>query len=696
LLSFIQKIGQLIFELPQRWLDSAFGNTLNPLRHLGSLIIFFLWIVLVSGIWITIFFHTSVVGAFESVEYMTIDQWYLGGVMRSLHRYASDAAIVTLVLHILKEFSFDRYRNARWFSWFTGVPLLWLIIPLGITGYWLVWDQLALYVALSTSEMLDALPIFTDSMARNFLSVESLSNRFFTLMAFTHIIGLPIFLVFGIWIHVFRINRPKINPPRKIMIGALLAMITLSLVYPAFSQGKANPALVPDSLALDWYYLLVFPLLNYWPPSAVWALLISFSLLICIAPWLPPARKPAVAKVDLENCNGCGRCVDDCPFSAVEMAPRSDDTKYVSEAVVSTELCLSCGICVGSCPTATPFRTRSALSAGIDLPDLLVSVVRDLVTDASEGLEGSRRLLIFGCEGSRKLNKFTDKETALVNVTCMAQIPPSFVDWVLSRDLADGVVLSGCAHGDCNYRLGAIWTEQRMNRERDPRLRKRVDNGKLALLWTQPWCDFKNTAEAISAFRQTLTDSDNVSDQASDLVSEHETTPKVEIRRHPLRPFGMALAWGLLAVASVIFTVWPRFSQLAEGNAIVSLTFSHAGQRVEECRKRTQEELNKLPPNMRKPSDCPRERHPVSVSFSADDELLYKQSLLPSGVWRDGESTVYTRVELPVGDHTFFIGMSDSGREEGFDFTGQTEITLTEGQHVVVEFDAEHKTFIFR
>ena len=222
MLGLIQWAGRLVFKLPQTGLDRAFSNKLNPLQHLGSLTIFLFWIVLISGIWLFIFFHTSVSGAYESVEYLTHDQWYLGGVMRSLHRYASDAAIVTLALHMLKEFVFDRYRSARWFSWMTGMPLLWLIIPLGITGYWLVWDQLALYVALPSSELLDALPIFTDSMARNFLSVASLSNRFFTLMAFVHIIGLPIFLVFGIWLHVFRINRPKINPPRVLMGGALL------------------------------------------------------------------------------------------------------------------------------------------------------------------------------------------------------------------------------------------------------------------------------------------------------------------------------------------------------------------------------------------------------------------------------------------------------------------------------------------
>jgi hypothetical protein len=252
------------------------------------------------------------------------------------------------------------------------------------------------------------------------------------------------------------------------------------------------------------------------------------------------------------------------------------------------------------------------------------------------------------------------------------------VDWALSRDLADGVILSACAHNDCQYRLGTKWTEQRMRRERDPQLRKRVDTEKLALLWAEPWCDFSNTATAVNAFRDTL------------------GTPRPVIRKRRFRPVGIALAWGLFAAASVVFTIWPRISQLEEGNAIISLTFSHAGQRLQECRKRSQEELNKLPPNMRKASESPRERHPVRVAFRNRDQVLYDQSLNPSGFWKDGESTVYFRVELPAGSHSLFIGMSDSGREEGFDYSGRSELTLTAGQHVVVEFNHLQKNFVFR
>ena len=74
---------------------------------------------------------------------------------------------------------------------------------------------------------------------------------------------------------------------------------------------------------------------------------------------MPPKKALSIAKVDLENCNGCARCADDCPFGAIIMQPRSDGKDYETEAVVDPATCMSCGICVGSCPTATPFRRHS-------------------------------------------------------------------------------------------------------------------------------------------------------------------------------------------------------------------------------------------------------------------------------------------------------------------------------------------------
>lgn len=668
------------------WLEQAlgrcFGAQLNPMHHLGALTIFFFWIVLISGIWLFIFFRTSVEGAYESVEYLTHQQWYVGGVMRSLHRYASDAAVVTLVLHILREWLQGHHRGKRWFSWITGMPLLWIIIPLGISGYWLVWDQLGLYVAITSAELIDWLPIFTGSMARNFLTAAELSDRFFTLMAFLHLIGLPLFLVFAIWLHVFRISRPRINPPRALMAGTLLAMLALSLAYPALSQGQADPATVPQELRLDWYYLLVYPLVQAWGSAGVWALLVVLSALLFVAPWLPPRTAASskikhrsgrpVAVVDLDNCNGCQRCAEDCPYSAVMMQPRTDGSCYEQEAVVDAQLCVGCGICVGACPTATPFRQASALLPGIDLPDLTALALREQIEQQGIRLRGLQRVMLFTCDGSDGLQSLEDAQTAVIALRCMAHLPPAFIDFILSRNHADGVFLAGCSSGDCEYRLGTLWTQQRVARERDPRLRERTDRSKLALGWEDRWSEKVPIISRLAAFRSQLGKTAEVSEQRKGIW-----------QRLPLQ----ALAYGLFLVAASVFSAWPAFSLLQDDEAMVSLSVSHSGQRIGECRKFTQEELNELPPNMRRPSDCPREKHPLRVQLTADGYLLYAETLQPSGIWKDGSSTVYARFPLAAGEWQLTVAMNDSGQPDTFDFFLEEQLTLRPGQHLVISFD---------
>jgi coenzyme F420-reducing hydrogenase delta subunit len=66
---------------------------------------------------------------------------------------------------------------------------------------------------------------------------------------------------------------------------------------------------------------------------------------------------------------------------------------------------------------------------------------------------------------------------------CTALVPPAFIDYILRRNLADGVMISGCCEGDCHYRLGNTWMDQRFNMERMPVLRARVPRDRVRLRW---------------------------------------------------------------------------------------------------------------------------------------------------------------------------------------------------------------------
>jgi len=481
-MTFLQRPLRILFAWIEAALDRIFPPAWNPFYHLGALGFFYLWVVTVSGIYVYIFFDTGTTEAYDSVQYMTVDQWYLGGVMRSLHRYASDGMVLMMGVHMLREFALDRYRGKRWFTWVTGLPILWLVFIAGITGYWLVWDKLAQYVAQVSAEWLDWLPIFGTPVVRNFLAPVLLDDRFFTLLTFIHI-AVPLTLVFILWIHLQRVSRPEVNPARGLAIGTLLMLLVLSLVKPAESQGAADLARVPAEVGLDWFYFFAYPIADIWSSGALWLFLMALSLIVFVLPWMPPMRRAAVATVDLANCNGCTRCAEDCPYSAVTMQPRSDDRPFEREAVVDPRLCVSCGICAGACPTSTPFRRGDTMAPGIDLPDTPLIELRDRIEAATAALEGPARIVVFGCDRGIKIGRLGRPGAATFSLPCIAALPPSFIDYVISRDLADGVVLTGCAEGNCYHRFGIDWTRDRIAQQRDPYLRARVPRERLRMIW---------------------------------------------------------------------------------------------------------------------------------------------------------------------------------------------------------------------
>ncbi len=491
-----------LFDRVEAVLDAAFGPHANPLHQLGALGWFCYWIVAVSGIYLYVFFDTGVTEAYASVERITHDQWFAGGVMRSLHRYASDALVVVVLLHLVREWALDRMRGPRWFAWVTGVVLLWLIFAAGISGYWVVWDRLAQYVALATSEWLDALGLFGQPIAHNFVHESTLSGRFFTLMSFIHI-AVPLVLLFGMWVHIQRHSRPGVNPPRRLALGALAALLVLSFAKPALSQAPADLARVPGPVGLDWFYLAPLPLQDHYGGLAVWIATGAVTILMVLAPWLPPQRRQPVAEVHLDECNGCARCATDCPYGAIVMQPRSDGRPFAQEAVVSPELCVSCGICVGACPTATPFSRRRALVAGVELPELTMAALRTRCQAAAAALEGDARVLAFGCRHGAALAPLSGDGVAVLELPCAGMLPPPFLDLMIMRGHVDGVFLTGCAEGACRDRLGIRWTRERIDRERDPYLRERVPRERLCLYFGGRHRG-AGTARALAAFRARL------------------------------------------------------------------------------------------------------------------------------------------------------------------------------------------------
>ena len=86
----------------------------------------------------------------------------------------------------------------------------------------------------------------------------------------------------------------------------------------------------------------------------------------------------------------------------------------------------------------------------------------------------------------------------------------------------------------------------------------------------------------------------------------------------------------------------------------------------------------------------------MAVELRVDGQTLYSASLRPSGLWDDGESTIYRRLSLSAGEHRVWVGLRDSGPGDEFDYQTEAIVQLQEFQQLVIDFDNDAHTFTFR
>lgn len=468
--SGIRRQGLSAWRGVERGFDRVPGPALNPLRQLGALAFLAMLVLAASGIVLFAGYDTSVAGAYHSVERLAHWPLGLGNLVRGLHRYAADALIVLVALHVLREWLHAHERGARRFHWLTGVPLLGFLTVSAIGGFWLAWDRLGRYSAEASAEWLDALPLFGAPLARNFLTPDAVSDRLFALLIFIHV-GMPLMLLFGFWFHVQRLNHARVLPPRRLAAGFLAMLAVLALVLPVLSQAPLAGATAP--LRFDWLLLWLHPLTEATSRGFTWALVGGLAFLLFAAPFLPQPARPPIAVVDPPNCSGCELCVDDCPYAALEMVPLPGGRPGQRIVEVDPARCVGCGICAGSCPSATPFRSVEPLVSGIDMPQLPVDALRrNLRRKLVEAPPGEAPLVVFGCDQGAAVAALAGEGVIVESLLCAGQLPPSLVEYVL-RQGAAGVLVVHCGEAGCEFRLGGGWIAARLAGEREPRLRPR-------------------------------------------------------------------------------------------------------------------------------------------------------------------------------------------------------------------------------
>ncbi len=164
---------------------------------------------------------------------------------------------------------------------------------------------------------------------------------------------------------------------------------------------------------------------------------------------------------------------------------------------------------------------------------------------------------------------------------------------------------------------------------------------------------------------------------------------------NPMQIIGQTAVYALFALGIGYFSTLPPYTHFDPNQALIKLSFAHGGEPVTACRKRSREELAALAPNMRKLTDCPRQRVPLHIELSLDRTIILTE-ILPPTSWRgDGPSKIYRRFPVKAGPHFITAKLRDSRRTEGFDHFSTRQFTLKPGQNLSIDFKPAQGGFIY-
>ena len=331
----------------EKFLNKVFSQQYNPFYYHGAVPNLFMWTLFITGILLFAYFQPTLDSAYISVNYISTKIPF-GQIVRGLHRYAADAMMIAVLIHAIRVFFTDRYRKYRWIAWYSGVVLLLCMLVIGITGYFLVWDERSYMIVLMMADALKQIPFIGYSLAKLFVNGEVITHYTMAMSFFLHV-GISFSLLYLLWLHYLRISRPVTDVPLGLGLLLFSSIMIPSALLPVVSGKPAVLTETPHEFPVDWFYLWIFPMFSGMPALVVWTALFIMVAVLLMVPYLIVDIPKSPAAVSLDNCVGCTLCAKDCPYEAIYMVPRTDHPKYKQLAIVIDSRCAECGLCVGAC-----------------------------------------------------------------------------------------------------------------------------------------------------------------------------------------------------------------------------------------------------------------------------------------------------------------------------------------------------------
>jgi len=267
----------------------------------AALTVFMLQVV--TGILLALIYVPSAGEAWSSLQVLN-HNIALGWFVRALHGWGSNFMVAIVLIHMVQVFLFGAYKFPRELTWIVGVFLLLMTLGMAFTGQVLRFDQDAYWGLGIGASIASRVPIIgpwaVSLMLGGPIIAGATLSRFFAL----HVFVIPGLLIAFVGVHLLMVLKLGINEwpmPGRIVRRAtylkeyheltrkdgvafvpyavwkdivfsgfvLLAIAVCAVWFGPFGPGgQPDPTIIQTSPRPDFFFLWLYALLSFLPPSA--------------------------------------------------------------------------------------------------------------------------------------------------------------------------------------------------------------------------------------------------------------------------------------------------------------------------------------------------------------------------------------------------------------------------------------------
>lgn len=186
-------------------------KNINFLWAMGMILMITFIILIISGIFLLMYYKPDVNLAFDSVNYTIMSEVGFGWLWRHIHAVGASIIFLIIYIHMFTGIYYGSYKKGRELIWLTGMLLFVLFSAEAFSGYMLPWGQMSYWAGMVITNLFSAgsleLTGVVEWIRGDYVPGDAFLTRFFML----HVFLLPLIILVVIIIHFATLRVPHIN-----------------------------------------------------------------------------------------------------------------------------------------------------------------------------------------------------------------------------------------------------------------------------------------------------------------------------------------------------------------------------------------------------------------------------------------------------------------------------------------------------